>query len=311
MKTVQMPGMPRPVAQLALGTGELRSQRHADEMLDAYAGAGGDLVDTAWVYRAGECERLLGDWLRRRANRNAMTVIGKGAHTPLCEPRFIAGQLTESLERLHTGHVDVYMLHRDNRDVPVAEFVDAMMGEVQAGRIREYGFSNWTLQRLRKAFAYARGRGIKPPTALSYNYSLADMVAPVWEGVVAANGPDWRALLTDGELALYSWSSQARGFFTDRAEPGAVGDLELVRCWFSRNNLERRRRAYELAEKRGVTANQVALAWTLHQPFPLAALIGPLTPAELADSIGATQIALTPDELAWLRADDPGRTDPE
>ena len=73
-----------------------------------------------------------------------MVVLGKGAHTPLAYPDVIGRQLAESLERLQTDYLDIYLMHRDNPAVPVGEFVDAMDAEVKAGRIRVYGGSNWT-----------------------------------------------------------------------------------------------------------------------------------------------------------------------
>ncbi|MEX0627315.1 MAG: aldo/keto reductase [Cucumibacter sp.] len=303
MQKINMPGLKRPVAQLALGTVGMETDAHADQMYDAYVEAGGDIFDTAWLYRKGEAEALFGGWMKRRGVRNELTLIGKGAHTPNCNPAAVHEQLTQSLDRLGTDKIDVYVMHRDNIDVPVAEFVDAMLAEAHAGRIGEYGFSNWTLQRVEEAIAYVLDRGVKLPTALSYNFSLAELVQPVWKGVLAANGPDWGKLLAGGEVGLYSWSAQARGFFTDRADTAQSADPELVRCWFSERNLERRRRAYELGAKRGVSANRIALAWTLRQSFPLVALIGPLTPGELQDSLGAASVDLSPDDVKWLQAE--------
>ena len=111
-------------------------------------------------------------------------VIGKGAHTPLCYPEMIGKQLTQSLDRLQTDHVDIYFMHRDNPDVPVGEFVDAMDREVKAGRIRgPFGGSNWTMQRMDEAIAYAERTGKQKPGALSNNFSLAEMLEPIWAGL--------------------------------------------------------------------------------------------------------------------------------
>src|SRR5690606_39513271 len=98
---------------------------------------------------AGYTEKLFGDWQRNRGVREEAVVIGKGAHSPLCYPDVIAKQLTQSLDRLQTDYVDVYFMHRDNLDVPVGEFVDAMDAEVKAGRIRgPYGGANWPKARM-------------------------------------------------------------------------------------------------------------------------------------------------------------------
>ena len=102
------------------------------------------------------------------------------------------------------------------------------------------------------------------------------------------------------QLPMLSWSSQARGFFTARAHPDDGSDSELVRVWYSDANWERKRRAAELGARLGATANQVALAWVLHQPFPTAALIGPATAEEAQDSYGALRLELTAEQVAWL-----------
>ena len=78
-------------------------------------------------------------------------MIAKGAHTPHCDPESIGRQLTISLERLGTDHADLYLMHRDNVEVPVGEFVDVLDAEVRAGRIRVFGGSNWTPARLSTA----------------------------------------------------------------------------------------------------------------------------------------------------------------
>ena len=108
-------------------------------------------------------------------------------------------------------------MHRDNPDVPVGEFVDAMDAEVRAGRIRgPFGGSNWTRERFDEAIAYAERTGKARPTALSNNFSLAEMIDPIWAGCVAASDDAWKAWLTERQVVNFAWSSQGRGFFTDR-----------------------------------------------------------------------------------------------
>ncbi len=122
--------------------------------------------------------------------REQAVLIGKGAHSPLVYPDVIGKQLTQSLDRLQTDYVDVYFMHRDNTDVPVGEFVDAMDAEVKAGRIRgPFGGSNWTKERMDEAIAYAEKTGKTKPMALSNNFALAEMLDPIWAGCVTASTP--------------------------------------------------------------------------------------------------------------------------
>jgi aryl-alcohol dehydrogenase-like predicted oxidoreductase len=192
-------------------------------------------------------------------------------------------------------------MHRDNPDVPVEEFVDAMDTEASAGRIRGiFGGSNWTRERMDAAIAYAEKTGKRAPSALSNNFSLAEMIDPIWAGCVAASDKDWKQWLDRTQTPNFAWSSQGRGFFTDRAGRDRFDDEEIVRCWYSEQNFVRRDRAYELAAKKGRSPIHIALAYVLAQPFPVIPLIGPRTLGELEDSLSALDIALTPDEARWL-----------
>ncbi|MER8966058.1 aldo/keto reductase [Mesorhizobium sp. M0500] len=296
-----IPGLPRPASCLALGFEDFRTFSSGAILLDAYFEAGGNLFDTAFVYGSGYTETLLGQWLKNRGVREQSVVIGKGAHSPLCYPDVIGKQLTQSLERLQTDHIDVYFMHRDNPDVPVDEFVDAMDREVKAGRIRgPFGGSNWTMERMDKAIAYAERTGKQKPGALSNNFSLAEMLEPIWAGCVTSSSDEWKAWLAARQMPNFAWSSQGRGFFTDRAGRDRRDNEELVRVWYSERNFGRRDRAIELARRLGKSPIHVALAYVLAQPFPSVPLIGPRTLDELEDSLQALDISLSPDDLAWL-----------
>ena len=297
----KIPGLEPTASVLALGFEDFRSFSSGSILLDAYFEAGGNLFDTAYVYGVGYTETLLGEWLKNRGVRDASVVIGKGAHTPLCYPDVIGAQLTQSLDRLKTDYIDVYFMHRDNPDVPVGEFVDAMDAEVKAGRIRgPFGGSNWTRKRMGEAIAYAERTGKQKPGALSNNFSLAEMLSPIWPGCITSSTDEWKAWLAARQMPNFAWSSQGRGFFTNRAGRDKRDNEELVRVWYSERNFERRDRAIELANRLGKSPIHVALAYVLAQPFPSVPLIGPRTLDELDDSLKALNINLTPDDVAWL-----------
>lgn len=293
-------GVGKPVSRLVLGVDNQRTMPHAAVMFDDFFERGGTCYDTAHVYAAGACERLLGRWVEQRGVRDQVVVLDKGAHTPFDTPAWIAPQLETSLDRLRTDHVDLYMPHRDNPAIPVGEFVDALDEQVQAGRIRAYGLSNWSIPRIEAALAWAEANDRAMPVAISNNFSLARMVEPVWAGCVSASDPEARAWLERTQLPIMPWSSQARGFFTERGDPADRSDPELVRSWHRADNFRRRERAIALAEERGVAPIVVALAWVLRQPFPTFPLIGPRTLAETRTSLPALHLDLTAEEVAWL-----------
>ncbi len=293
-------GIDKPVSRLALGVDNQTNMPHAAVMFDDFFERGGTLFDTAYIYGGGACERLLGQWIENRGIRERVVILDKGAHTPYCTPEDLTRQLLESLERLRTGYVDLYVLHRDNPEIPVDAFIDELDAHRRAGRIRAFGASNWTLERVAAAQEYARSRGVQGFAALSNNFSLARMVEPPWDGCLSASDAASRAWLTQTQLPLLPWSSQARGFFSGRARPDDRSDAELARCWYSDDNFERLARATELARQRGVTPIAVALAYVLCQPFPTFPLIGPRALSETRTSVAALDIELTPDDLRWL-----------
>src|SRR5436309_4271957 len=141
----------KPVSRLAVGILDLTEEHKIEALLDAFFAAGGNALDTAWLYHEGAHEKFLGGWLERRGLRDEAVVITKGAHTPHCTPDAVTPQLSQSLERLRTDYVDLYLLHRDDASVPVGEFVSVLNEQQAAGRIRGYGVSNWTLARVEAA----------------------------------------------------------------------------------------------------------------------------------------------------------------
>ena len=299
-----IPGVSKPASVVALGFEFFPNFASASLTLDTFYEAGGNLFDTAYVYGGGKTEAIFGDWhTSRNVPREDIVVIGKGAHSPLCYPDMIAKQLDQSLDRLKTDYVDIYFMHRDNTNVPVGEFVDAMDNEVKRGRIRSiFGGSNWTRERMDEAADYARKNGKAAPAALSNNFSLAEMLDPIWAGCVAASDDAWKDWQRERQITNFAWSSQGRGFFTERAGRDKRDDEEIVRVWYSDRNFQRRDRAIELARELGRDPIHIALAYVIAQPFPVIPLIGPRTIAELEDSLSALDIKLTPEQVRYLEA---------
>lgn len=296
-----LPKLEKPLSRLLMGAAQLRKPSHAFAMFDDYFERGGTAFDTGYIY--GNSERVLGSWIANRGVREDVIVIDKGAHTPHCTPEWFAAEFRESLDRLQTDYVDIYMLHRDNPDIPAGEFVDAMNQEMNAGRICVLGVSNWSTERVDEANAYAEANGLARIEAVSNNLSLARMVSPPWPGAVSAWEPEVRRWHRDRGIPLIPWSSQAKGFFV-RTDPNSASPSDLVRSWYADDNFERLRRARELARRRGTTAIAVALAWVLHQDFAVYPLIGPQRISETRSSMEALNIDLSPQELAWLNLEE-------
>ncbi|MDN5686114.1 MAG: aldo/keto reductase [Brachybacterium sp.] len=293
-------GLDKKVSRLVMGCDNQMNLAHASAMYDAFYEIGGTTFDTAYIYGGGYTEKLFGQWVRNRGVREDVVVIAKGAHTPHCDPESITRQLEESLERQGTDYADLYMMHRDNPEIPVGEFVDVMDEHLRAGRIRAYGGSNWTPRRVDEANAYARANGRTGFTILSNHFGLAEALDVPWAGCVHATDPESKAWLEERGIALLPWSSQARGFFTGRAHPEDRSDAELVRCYYSPENFERLERARTLGAERGVPATAIALAFVLAQKFPTFALFGPRSIAEMRSSTLGLGVDLTESDLGWL-----------
>ena len=287
---------------LSLGTGGLGTDLQgddADRLLDAYAEAGGDLLDTAHVYACwvpggeGASERTVGAWLGK--SQAPMKVSTKGGHPPMggyphpadfLAPEAIARDVAESLERLGRDHIDLYYLHRDDGETPVSEIVDALNDQPA---LRQLGASNWSTARVAEANAYAARKGKRGFAALQNQWSLA---VPAWKPTadptvryIEDADRDWCAA---NGVAIHAYSSTANGYFAhDRDDGPFVG------------NAVRRERARELAARLGQTPNQIALAWLLNQGA--VPILGTTKVPHLQDALGAIGMAIDAETRAWLR----------
>ena len=306
MRYLTIPGIDKPVSRIAMGTASLpqADYERAPGILDAFIELGGNCIDTAHIYGRGANERMLGRWLAERGRRADVVLIDKCCHPidesgPRVAPEFIHADLAESLERLGTDYVDMYLLHRDDERVPVGPLIEALNEERAAGRIRAFGGSNWRVERIAAANAYAAEHGLTGFALSSPNLSLARPKEPMWAGCHSATDAD-RAWHAQTRLPLLSWSSQAGGFLSGRFKPEDTSNADMLRVWYSEQNFERLRRAVELGQRKRVGPIPIALAYVLSQPFPSIAIVGPASVAELEESIQALEVALTPDELAYL-----------
>jgi aryl-alcohol dehydrogenase-like predicted oxidoreductase len=191
-------------------------------------------------------------------------------------------------------------MHRDNLDVPVGEFIDVLNDLIEKGLIRgAIGGSNWTIARFEEANAYAESNGKQGMSVLNNNLSLARMVKPVWAGCIHVSDRGSRRRLADLGATNFSWSSQARGYFLPEGQRMKLG-AKNFECWDAPDNRERRRRAEELASKKGYSPINIAAAYVLNQRFASFALVGPRTIHETATTMPALEVELTPEEVEWL-----------
>ncbi len=289
------------MSPLILGCDNKDTMEEGAAVWDHWLEVGGNAFDTAHIYGGGKHEKALGDWIGARKLAGKIVVTCKGAHTSECFPEAIGRQLDISLDRLQLDRTEIYIMHRDNPDVPVGEFVDALNEQHNKGRIGIFGGSNWTTARLAEAIADAKAKGVKAPSVLNNNLSLAVMEKPVWPGCLSCNNAGDLKFLRDTNTVHFAWSSQARGYFLpEELRNRLPEDTRPETCFGSEANAERRRRAEKLAKDRGVSPNNIAAAWVLNQSFPSFALVGPRTVEEIDSSLPGASVKLSAEEVAWL-----------
>ena len=315
MQYDKITGLEKKISKLIMGNDNQNDYDAAVKLWDHWIQVGGNAFDNAHIYGGGSMETLLGKWHKSRNNLKDLVIIAKGAHTPNCDPKSISTQLTESLDRLQCESADVYIMHRDNLDIPVSEFIDVLNDEKQKGRIKIFGASNWTLQRFKEANEWAKLNDKFGFSILNNNLALCKMINPLWEGCVSSNDRKILEYLENTNTAHLSWSSQGRGFFlpdeiTKRIEdqitkdetwrkPGEHSSGPLS-CFDSEDNRERKKRANRLALNKNTTAQNIAGAWPINLNFPSFALIGPRKIEEIDSSLNNLKIKFSNKEIAWL-----------
>jgi len=289
-----------------LGLGTLRftaSTAKSDvRVIDAFVEQGGSLVDTAAMYQQGESERVLGQWLGSGRSRDSIVLLVKGGYPDPAgnrriKPDELRADINASLDRLGTDHIDIFMPHTDDPDVPVGEIVDCLDEFVSSGVARSVGASNWDPTRLSTAITYAVAHGRVPFTSSSAQWSLARRVAPFLPGNLGAGDPASRTWYRSTGLPLFTWSSLALGYF---AGPPVRAERPETGSYNAPDNAERRRRAWALGERVGRSGAQVALAWILNQPERPFALLGMASLEHVSDAAVSTTLELTSEELDWL-----------
>ncbi|WP_329208812.1 aldo/keto reductase [Streptomyces sp. NBC_00683] len=274
-------------------------------VLDAYAAAGGNFIDTADSYSAwapgnegGESETLVGKWLASRSNRSDIVVATKvGAH-----PEFkglagatIKGAAEASLRRLGTDHIDLYYTHFDDETVPVEEIVTALDQLVKDGKVREIAASNISPERLRASLEFSEREGLARYVALQPHYNLVSR--DTYEG-------ELQDTAAEAGLAAVPYFALASGFLTGKYRPGTT--VESARADGAARHLESERGRKVLAvldrvaQEHDAEIATVALAWLAARPTVAAPIASARTVGQLPALVAVADLRLTDKDLADL-----------
>ncbi|WP_338684206.1 aldo/keto reductase [Streptomyces acidiscabies] len=275
-------------------------------VLDAYAAAGGNFVDTADVYSAwvdgnsgGESETILGKWVAARGNRDDVVIATKVSQHP--EFQGLSGDNIKaaadaSLKRLGTDYIDLYYTHFDQPDTPVEEIIGALDELVQAGKVRHIAASNISADRLRESLDFSDREGLARYVAIQPHYNLVSR--DTYEGSL-------QDVVSQAGLAAVPYFALASGFLTGKYRPGAV--VEGARAaGGAGKHLESERGVKvlaaldEVAEARGAEVATVALAWLAAQPTVAAPIASARVVEQLPALLAVGELELTEAEVGRL-----------
>jgi aryl-alcohol dehydrogenase-like predicted oxidoreductase len=284
-------------------------ESESHDVLDAYVAGGGNFVDTAnsYLVEHGRSETIIGSWLADRGNRDQVVVAtkvggGKGAVRSLSAAT-IERESQASLERLQTGHIDLYYAHFDDEETPLEETVEAFDSLVKAGTVRHVAASNYSPERLTAALELQRERGLAEFTVLQPHYNLVERE---FERTLAPVAEEW-------DLAVAPYFALAKGFLTGKYRPGGEA-VESQRAEAARSYLERGGEAVldaldDVAAAHDAPVPAVALAWLLAQPRVAAPIASARTVEQLGQIMPAATLELTADEVDQLSAATESRSD--
>jgi aryl-alcohol dehydrogenase-like predicted oxidoreductase len=278
-------------------------------VLDRYAEAGGNFVDTADVYsnwipghRGGESETIIGEWLARSSGRSDVIVatkVGSGAvdvPAGLGRAQIIDG-CEASLRRLGIERIDLYYAHRDDPATPLEETLAAFDELVRAGKVAHIAASNYPAPRLREALAISAANGYPAFSALQPRLNLVDR--DDYDG-------DLRAVVAEHDLGVAVYSALASGFLSGKYRPGAAEPASPRAGGVRSRYLDDPRAlallesARRVATRKGATVAQVALAWGLAVPGVTSAIASATSPEQLSELLGAVELELDETDLAEL-----------
>lgn len=270
----------------------------SEAVLDAFAAAGGTFLDTADSYAGGRSEIIIGNWMRRRRNRDAMVVgtkIGKSADHPGLGRSSIRSAVRASLRRLQTDRIDVLYLHLDDPATPLEETLTAVDEAIRAGLVREAGFSHHSAYRVMEARILAGLLGTRPLAALQNQYSLMERSGYEGDlaGVARAQG-----------LAVMPRFALASGFlsgkYRSRADLGGYRRGGEAGKHLGKRGLRVLAALDRVAAEHGVAVGAVAIAWLLAKPLVVAPVTSASTPEQLAELLAGPGVQLSRQQVALL-----------
>ena len=296
-------GLDKKISKLILGNDKQKKYNSAVKLWDCFYENGGNVFDNSIYYRNGESEKFLGKWIKSRDIEKNIVIISKVGEES-SHPSEISSLLQISLERLNLNTVDILILHHHNKQVPISEYVDALNEIKFSGKIKIFGISNINKERFDDSLKWSKKHNKIPFSIINNQFSLAKMEKPLWPDCLSISDKNYINYLENNNISHFGWSSQARGFFIKENFIKKFFRRRfhkyLKQCFYSSDNIEKRKRTNELAKKYNCSPNDIALSWVINQKFPSYAIIGSKNINQLNFSINSINIKLTEEEKTWL-----------
>lgn len=282
-----------------------------NDIIDAYASRGGNLIDLAHSYRQerargeSKSELYFNEYLKLNNNREKFFIVTKGCfpheydrNESRISEENLNVDINQSLRDLGIEKIDLYLLHRDNLDIPVSEIVDMMSDLVDKGYTRYIGVSNWSYKRLFVASEYAVNNNKHPFISNQIQYSLAKTSPDLWNDTTLE-------ILSNEDVGIYNQTSYLMMCYS----PGGKGildkinnDDELVLKFADSSNVEIAKRAKIVADQLGISSTALSLSYVKSKLKHSLPIINPSTIEQLNESIDANNIVLDEKICEYLRS---------
>jgi aryl-alcohol dehydrogenase-like predicted oxidoreductase len=283
------------------------------KVLDAYADAGLNFIDTADVYSTwvpghtgGESEVIIGKWMKARGNRDTLVIATKvgsemGPNRKGLSKSYIRSAVEASLQRLQTDYIDLYQSHRDDLDTPQQETLGAYEELIQEGKVRAIGASNFTAARLKEALEISAESGLPRYESLQPKYNLSDR---------AEYEAELEPLCRREEVGVIPYYGLASGFLTGKYRSDADFGKSVRGGRMAAYLDDRGRRILAaldaVAARKHATPAQIALAWLMARPGITAPIASATSVEQIRDLVQATEVRLDNEDIAQLdRASNP------
>ncbi|WP_314856891.1 aldo/keto reductase [Stomatobaculum longum] len=311
----EIEGVGKKISRIFLGTAisPFLDGKEADVLLDQMYALGINAFDSARGY--GLSERVLGHWIKHRKNRENVVILTKCGNadptgTVHIDRAVMINELKQSLSELGTDYVDILLLHRDDANTPIAEYLETFNDFVREGIITSFGVSNWTVERIQEANAYAAEHGLCPFSISSPNFGLAEQVNDPWGGncvtISGQGNKEVRDWYSRTNMPVLAYSALGRGFFSGRFEAGdyetakSVLDAYAQKGYLYPVNMERLERCQILAEKRSCSVAQVAMSYIFSHSMNVFAVVSTTSPDRMKLNIEAAKLRLSEKEVIFL-----------